>query len=154
VSVHAPNTIHMTNQPNSTRSSGPGLPDGTDDSDTFVLGGGNVGETVAARLDAAGHAAAHVDETYAATELPGYRGDPADLRTLRAAGLAPGATVFVSTPSDRRNLLIAQLVATTFENTRTVVLANARDRFELFADAGHEPVCATTALSEALVDSL
>lgn len=144
----------MSTQPNPTRSNGPELPDGTDDVDHFVLGGGRVGETLAARLGAAGHAVAHVDETYDTTEIPGYRGDPAEVRTLRAAGLSPGSTVFVATPSDKRNLLIAQLVATTFESTRTLVLANARDRFELFADAGHEPVCATSALSAALVDSL
>jgi len=120
----------------------------------YVLGGGHVGEVATRRLRAADHAAAHVDESYDSTEIPGLRGDPADLHTLREARVSDASTVIVAARRDRRNLLIAQLVSARFDVPEVVVLANAPDRLDAFAEAGHEPVCVTSAVSDALVGEL
>lgn len=119
----------------------------------FVLGGGHTGRAVARRLRANGHAVALIDETRHDSALPGTEGDPTDVRVLDDAGVERASRVIVASRSDRRNLLIAQLVRSRYDVDRVLVLANEPPRFDLFADAGHEPVCATTALSEALVET-
>lgn len=127
---------------------------GGSDSRYYVLGGGQLGAAVARRLRAAGHAVRVVDETHDRSDPEGYRGDPADPRTLKEAGIELASAVVVATESDSRNLLIAQLVRTHFEVRPVVVLANSPERRRTFAAVGHDPVCATTALSQALVDAL
>lgn len=120
----------------------------------YVLGGEHVGVAIARRLQAAGHSVTVVDEAYDSDEVPGLRGDPGDVRALREAGVSDGSTVVVATPSDSRNLLTAQLVRANFDVSEIVVLVNAPDRCDLFAEVGYEPVCATTTLSDGVVDSL
>lgn len=127
--------------------------EGVDEPACYVLGGEHVGTALARRLRTHG-AVCVVDESFDSSDSDGFRGDPTDVRTLEAAGVAAASTVVVATPSDRRNLLIAQLVRTAFEVSRVVVLVNAPDRFDLLEAAGHEPVCATTALADALVDTV
>lgn len=122
--------------------------------DVFVLGGAHLGRAVARQLGAAGHAVGVVDETHDPSESPGGRGDPADVAVLAEAGVADASTVVVATGRDRRNLLVAQLVRAHFDVPRVVVLSNDPDRLDPIADAGHDAVCATTALTEALVDRL
>jgi trk system potassium uptake protein TrkA len=120
----------------------------------YVLGGGPVGAAVARQLGAEGHSVAVVDESHDPETVPGVRGDPADVEVLAEAGVADAGTVVVATRSDRRNLLVAQLVRARFGVERTVVLTNVPDRMEPVAAAGHEPVCATTALATALTATL
>jgi trk system potassium uptake protein TrkA len=60
----------------------------------------------------------------------------------------------VATPFDARNLLVAGLVRTRFDVPRSVVLTNAPERVAAVSEAGHDPVRATAALSDALVDSV
>ena len=119
-----------------------------------VLGGGQVGVAVAQRLLDDGHAVRLVDEDYNHHEIPGYTGDPSDVRVLEEAEIAGASTVVVATQSDRRNLLVAQLVRAHFDVPRVVVLVNSPCRSALFEAAGHEPICATTVLSEALTKSV
>ena len=121
--------------------------DGVTDSEYCVLGGGSVGAAVARRLGRAGHAVTLIESTDGSE-----RGEPIDRRALDAAGISASSTVVVALPRDRQNLLAAQLVRARFGVDPVVVLANAPDRCELFASAGHEVVCATTVLSEALVE--
>jgi trk system potassium uptake protein TrkA len=132
----------------------PDRPTGRTEATHYVLGGGQVGVAVARRLLDDGHAVRLVDEDYDDHEIPGYHGDPADLGVLEAAGIAGTSTVVVATQSDRRNLLVAQLVRAHFDVARIVVLVNSPCRSALFEAAGHEPICATTALSEALTKSV
>ena len=120
----------------------------------YVLGGEHVGASVAQRLHAVGHSVTLVDETHDSDEIPGLRGDPGDVRALEEAGVSAASAVVVATPSDSRNLLTAHLVHARFDVSEIVVLVNTPDRYELFAEVGYEPVCATTALSDGLVDSL
>jgi trk system potassium uptake protein TrkA len=120
--------------------------------DYYVLGGGHVGALLARGLRDAGNAVRLVDERHEVDDVSTVRGDPGTLATLAAADIHPDATVVVATRDDGRNLRLAQLVRTQFDVERVRVLANAPDRYDAFADAGHEPVCATTALSDALAD--
>lgn len=118
----------------------------------YVLGGSHLGVAVAEGLRAAGHAPTIVDKSYAASDIPGLGEDPADLETLRAVDPPADSTVVVATSHDRRNLLIAQQVRAHFGVDSTLVLANTPDGYEVLEAAGHDPICATTALSEALLD--
>ncbi|CQR50598.1 MULTISPECIES: NAD(P)-binding protein [Haloferax] len=119
-----------------------------------VLGGGHLGSAVARHLRADGRAVRVVDELHDRSETDGVRGDPADVRTLTEADVASASTVVVATASDSRNLLIAQLVRARFDVEHVVVLVNTPDRFEMFADAGHQPVCATSVLSGTLAGAV
>jgi trk system potassium uptake protein TrkA len=124
------------------------------DAEYVVLGGGHVGASVARSLRASGHTVTVVDETHDPDDLPGVRGDPTDRRTLDAAGITDAATVVVAMPRDRRSLLVAGLVRANFGVTDVRVLVRTPERCDLVADAGHEPICATTALSDAVVADL
>jgi len=120
----------------------------------YVLGGGAVGAAVVRRLRNDDRRVELIDESYDDPELPGHRGDPADARVLEDAGVKEASTVVAATGSDARNLLIAQLVRCRFGVSDIVVRVNEPDRHDPLVAAGHEPVCATTALSEALVDTV
>lgn len=120
----------------------------------YILGGEHLGASLARRLQADGHPVNLVDETYDPDKIPGLQGNPESVRVLEDAGVSDASTVVVATPQDRRNLLIAQLVRAHLDVPNTIVLVNNPDRYDLIADAGHEPICATTVLSNALVDTL
>jgi trk system potassium uptake protein TrkA len=121
---------------------------------SYVLGGGRLGVAVARRLRTDGHEVELIDESNDPSEIPGRRGDPADVRVLEEAGVSDTSTVVVATRSDRRNFLIAQLVRANFDAARVVVLANTPDRYELIASAGHDPVCATSVLTDELAENV
>jgi len=127
---------------------------GREAAELFVLGGEHVGAAVARRLRAHGHDVALVDAVHEPSDIPVQQGNPADVRTLGEAGVSSASTVVVATPCDSRNLLVAQLARAHFDVSRVVVLASVPDRCELLTAAGHEPVCATTALSTEIVDKI
>ena len=123
-------------------------PDGCEEASHYVLGGAHVGTTIAEQLQAAGHRVAIVDGSYGSDDVPRFAGDPATIDVLVDAGVATASTVIVATRSDRRNLLIAQLVRSRFDVPEIIAFVNDPDRVPLFADAGHEPFCVTTAVTE------
>lgn len=120
--------------------------------DYYVLGGGALGVAVARRLREREHTAVVVDDTVSTADVPVVDAAPADTDALREAGLSAASTAIVATCSDERNLLVAQLVRARFDGLRVVVLANADGRVGVFADAGHEPVCVTSAISDAVAE--
>lgn len=120
----------------------------------YVLGGGNVGVSLANYLRHQGRSVLLVDESHESSDAPGRRGDPTDVGTLEDVGLSDDSTVVVATPSDTRNMLIAQLANARFDASRVIVLGNDPETLDAFEAAGHEPICATTALVETLGDSL
>jgi trk system potassium uptake protein TrkA len=122
--------------------------------DYVVLGGNHVGEAVAKRLQTAGSTVRVVTEVPRETTLPSVDGDPAKLSTLEDATVADAGTVIVATDTDARNLLVAQLVRANFDVPRVFVLTNQPDRVDSVDAAGHEPVCATTAIADAVVEEL
>jgi len=124
------------------------------DHEYVVLGGGHVGAAVARHLRRAGHAVTVVDETHDPADVPGIRGDPTDRGTLDAAGITDSATVVVAMPQDGLSLLVAQLVRVHFGVDDVRILVQTPDQCDVVADAGHEAICATTALSDAVVAEL
>jgi Trk K+ transport system NAD-binding subunit len=111
-----------------------------------------VGLAIAERLQTDGEAVVVVDEAYDAADVPGVAGSPTDVDLLAESGLEAASTAIVATRSDARNLLVAQLARTHFDVSRTVVLVHDPERLASLAEAGHEPVCATAALSETITD--
>ncbi|AUV82470.1 potassium transporter TrkA [Salinigranum rubrum] len=120
----------------------------------YILGGDHVGVAIAEQLEANGHRIAIVDESYDSHDIPGFVGDPSAPDALSESGVGAASTVVVATRSDRRNLLIAQLVRARFDVPRVITLVNDPDRLSLFVDAGHEPFCVTTALSETVGEAI
>jgi len=120
----------------------------------YVLGGNHVGEAVARRLHDDGRDVAVITEGPTASDVRCIRGDPTELATLEAADVPDASTVVVAGRSDARNLLVAQLVRSNFEVPRVVVLTNDPDVLDPVDQAGHDPVCATTAIADAVHDEL
>lgn len=129
-------------------------PEPVADADVCVLGGGPLGAAVARRLQTSGRAVVLLDESIDDDDLSVIRIDPTDAAALNGAALKRDAVVVVATPSDRRNLLAAQLVRAHFDVERIVVLTNHPDRVEAMADVGHDVVCATELLADGLVAHL
>jgi trk system potassium uptake protein TrkA len=119
----------------------------------FVIADDHVGSTVARGLQADDRTVYLVTKSDEPSEVPGIQADPTDIKTLHEAGVAD-TSVVVATLSDRRNSLISQLVYTHFDVSKVVVLVISPNRLTLFAEAGHDPVCATTALSDPLINTV
>lgn len=120
----------------------------------YILGGEHLGASLAQRLHADGHPVDLIDGTCDPDGVSGLRGNPESVRVLEDAGISDTSTVVVAASQDRRNLLIAQLDRAHLDVPDTIVLVNDPDRDDLIADAGHEPIRATTVLSDAFGDTL
>ena len=113
---------------------------------THVVLGDARSDVIARRLRADGHTTAVVSGTHE------QRDGVTDPETLADAGVGDATTVIVATRSDSRNLLVAQLVRAHFDVPRLLVLVNDPDRTTALAEAGHEPVCVASAVSESVVE--
>lgn len=141
-------------QPKRTRFTSANPPPGESPPEYFVLGGDHLGASIARRLHADGHAVVLIDETRNPDDVPGLRGDPSDVEVLEDAGVEDASTVVVATPRDSLNLLVAQHLRSRFDVPEVFVLVHAPDRREILAETGHEPICVTSLLSEALLDTI
>lgn len=113
-----------------------------------VLGDGALGDALHSRLAEDGLDVARFDGTLSSadeTAAPAVdaRWDP----PIDSAG-----TAIVATASDARNLLVAQRLRARCDVDRVVVVTNSPDRVDAIAAAGHDPLCATTVLADALAD--
>jgi trk system potassium uptake protein TrkA len=124
----------------------------TDDSSErcYILGGTHLGVAVARQLHAVGHDVTLVAADADADDFRTLQGDPRNLTVLTDAGVAGASVVVVATPDDGQNLLVAQLVKTCFGVADVFVVVHAPDRSDLVAAAGHEPICATSVLADAV----
>lgn len=120
----------------------------------FVLGDDHVSTAIADQLHENGHRVVIVNESYDRPHLTGITGDPADVTVLNESGVAAASTVIVAASTDSRTLLIAQLVRAHFDVPRVITIVSDPDRLSLFEAAGHEPFCATSALTTTLLDSV
>jgi Trk K+ transport system NAD-binding subunit len=118
----------------------------------YVLGGGEVGVSIARELRDRDRTVVLVDESADLPEVPTLRASPTDVGALAEAGVTDSSTVIVATRSDSRNLLIAQLVRAHFSVSRTVVVTNTSSRRDAFHAAGHDPVCVGTILADEIVE--
>jgi trk system potassium uptake protein TrkA len=119
-----------------------------------VLGDDHLGATIANRLHAEGREILLIHENRNPDSVPGLQGDPSDVAVMEVAGVDEASTVVVATSRDSRNFLIAQHLQSRFDVRETIVLVHTPDRCDLFADVGHEPICATSVLSEALLETI
>jgi len=127
----------------------------------IVVGCGRVGATVAADLDARGHAVTIIDQSTGAFDrLPStfggnaVRGDGTDEDTLRRAG-AEGADVFLAlTEGDNRNVMAAQLAAEALAIPQIVAKINDPFRAEAYAELGVATICRTDLMGHALLSHL
>lgn len=124
------------------------------DEDTVIIGGdGAVGETLAGRL--AGVSVVFFDEDEHAVERAAEAGadarvaDPSEAATLDREGIEEVDIAIVASHEDGRNLLVAQLLRLR-RAERVIALVNDPANLDAFAEAGIEPVCASTALAGAL----
>ncbi|PSQ05500.1 potassium transporter TrkA [Halobacteriales archaeon QS_6_71_20] len=122
-----------------------------DEQPYYVLGGRAMSRSLARRLRAKGHDVELLGGTNGANS---GTGDAVESDATATAAVPPGSTVVVATRSDGRNLRVANLLRARADVDRVLVLVNSPGRVEAFSEAGHEPVCATTALSKTLVDCL
>lgn len=128
--------------------------DGTPNASHYILGGGPVAIAIAEELQARGHQVIVVDDSYEADDIPVFNGNPAAKEILAESGVDDASRVIVATRSDRRNLLIAQLVRAGFDVEDVVVFVHDPDRAPIFADAGHEPFCVTSALVDGFGETI
>jgi trk system potassium uptake protein TrkA len=140
----------MNNAPDSQSTSS----DPHDETPCYVLGGGSNGAALAGHLRTDDRSVCFVDDWNHTTEIPTITGDPSELRVLETIEMPPSAVVIVASRSDERNLLIAQLVRTTFDVARIYVVTNQPERTDPIADAGYEPLCVTTAVYETLSNTV
>jgi trk system potassium uptake protein TrkA len=131
-----------------------GRSDSDEHPEYYVLGGQDLGVSLTRQRQEDGCAASFVDELPTPATIQGYHGDPGDAAVLADAGIDASSVVIVLTPTDSRNLLIAQLVRTRFGVADVFVLVNRPERYDLVAEAGCEPISGTSARSGMLSDSL
>jgi len=122
--------------------------------DCYVLGGGHVGASITRQLLAADLSVTLVEESHDPDDVPVHRGDPGDIGVLADAGVGDATAVVVAAERDSRGLLIAQLVRSHFGVDEAFVVVHSPERYDVIAEVGHRPICATSALSEAVVANL
>jgi Trk K+ transport system NAD-binding subunit len=126
--------------------------------DTVVIGGdGAVGERLACRLADGSAGIVFLDADDRAVERASEAGaearvaDPSKAATFDRENVEEATTAVVASRKDGSNLLVAQLLRLR-RTDRVIALVNDPANVEAFAEAGIEPVCATTALSSALAE--
>ena len=127
-------------------------------SEILVTGGdGSVGTALARRLARGSAVVLFLDEDERAVERAAAAGadvrlaDPSEAATLDREEIESMGTAIVASRTDRRNLLIAQLLRLR-RTERVIALVNDPGNVDAFAAAGIEPVCAATTLASALAE--
>jgi Trk K+ transport system NAD-binding subunit len=99
-----------------------------------------------------GQSVTMVNETDTSDTVAVIQGSPTDIELLIESGLGTAKSVIIGTQSDARNFLIAQLVRAHFDVPQITVLVYDPERLSAVAEAGHEPLCVTTVVSETVVE--
>lgn len=121
-------------------------PSNTLNKNKFILGDGKLGLKIAQLLKKDGHTVNIVNKTYESNDIPGTKGDPTNIDTLKKAGLEKASIVIIVTQSDTRNFLIAQQLHVHFNIPKIIVLVNNPKLLTAHTKAGHKPLCVSTAL--------
>ena len=106
----------------------------------IIVGGGQVGRSLADRLEDRGENVVIIEEDETAVELvrnAGYAtviGDGTDTDILREAGAANAKTVVAATGDDDANLLVSQLAKSKFDIEKVIARANDSDNVEAFEE--------------------
>jgi NhaP-type Na+/H+ or K+/H+ antiporter len=122
----------------------------------IIVGGGQVGQSLATRLEDRGENVVIVEEQEEIVEAArneGFAvvwGDGTDTDVLREAGAANAKTVVAATGDDDANLLVAQLSSSKFDVDRVLARANDPDNVEAFEDLGVRTISSALATAWAL----
>jgi len=127
-------------------------PPGTPMIRTLIVGGDHVGGRLAIRLADVDTVQYLDDDPVDATEagVVGREIDITDRRQLERVGLDDVETVVVASETDSVNLLVSQLIRTSFDVDRVIVRINDPRNRSLFETTGVETVCVVDALARAL----
>ena len=128
---------------------------------TVIIGADETARLLAERLAGAGEAISIIDtdkencsEAQNIKDANVYCKDATDVDVLKAAGVPQAKSVIVATPSDKVNILVAQVIRSNFGDIRIVARANTTSNISAFREAGIEtmsPVQASVAILENMV---
>ncbi|EMA34841.1 cation:proton antiporter [Haloarcula japonica] len=122
----------------------------------IIVGGGQVGRALAARLEDRGENVVIIEEEEEIVERArndGYAveiGDGTDTDVLRSAGAENAKTVVAATGDDDANLLVSQLASSKFGVERVIARANNPDNVEAFEDLGVRTISSAMATAWAI----
>ena len=121
-----------------------------------IVGGGQVGRSLAERLEDRGENVVIIDNDEPTIErVRGvghtvHIGDGTSTEVLEAAGAENAKTLVAATGDDDANLLIAQLAHSTFDIERLIARVNTAENVSAFEDLGIETVSPTLATAWAI----
>jgi Trk K+ transport system NAD-binding subunit len=122
----------------------------------IIVGGGQVGRSLAERLEDRGENVVIVEQSEGVVEAArneGFAvvwGDGTDTDILREAGAANAKTVVAATGNDDANLLVAQLSSSKFDVEKVLARANNPNNVEAFEDLGVRTISSALATAWAL----
>jgi Trk K+ transport system NAD-binding subunit len=108
----------------------------------IIVGGGQVGRSLATRLEDRGENVVIIEQDEQVVERArneGFKvqvGNGTDTDVLRSAGIENAKTVVAATGDDDVNLLVAQLSSSKFNVDRIIARANNTDNVDAFEDLG------------------
>ncbi|WP_255150980.1 cation:proton antiporter domain-containing protein [Halorarius halobius] len=126
----------------------------------LVIGGGQVGRSLAERLEDRGENVVIIedDETQVEVARNGghtvHIGDGTDTEVLRAAGADNARIVVAATGDDDVNLLVAQLASSKFDVETILARANNPDNVEAFEDLGVRTISSALATAQAIDNAI
>ncbi|WP_440988518.1 cation:proton antiporter domain-containing protein [Haloarchaeobius baliensis] len=122
----------------------------------LIIGGGQVGRSLADRLDDRGENVVIIEQNPEIVELAReagftvHKGDGTDTDVLRAAGADNAKIVVAATGDDDANLLVAQLANSKFSVDTVIARANNSDNVEAFEDLGVRTISSAMATAWAI----
>jgi NhaP-type Na+/H+ or K+/H+ antiporter len=122
----------------------------------LIIGSGQVGREVAARLEDRGENVVVIENDETAIErarsegLTVHIGDGTNIDTLRSAGIENAKIVVAATGNDEVNLFVGQQATTNFDVEQVLCRANDPDNVEAFEDLGVDTVSSTHATSQVI----
>ena len=124
----------------------------------IIIGAGNVGRTLARRLEDRGENVVLIEqdvnnvETARNAGLTVHHGDGTDTEVLRSAGAENAKIVATTTGDDDVNLLVAQLTDSKFSPETILARVNNPDNVDAFEDLGVRAISAVDATAMAFDD--
>jgi len=122
----------------------------------LIIGGGQVGRSLADRLDDRGENVVIIEKNPEIVEVAReagftvHKGDGTDTDVLRAAGADNAKIVVAATGDDDANLLVAQLANSKFSVDTVIARANNSDNVEAFEDLGVRTISSAMATAWAI----
>ncbi|GAB6860703.1 cation:proton antiporter [Haloplanus litoreus] len=124
----------------------------------IIIGAGNVGRTLARRLEGRGENVVLIERDVNTVEkarnegLTVHHGDGTDTEVLRSAGAENAKIVATTTGDDDVNLLVAQLADSKFSPETILARVNNPDNVDAFEDLGVRAISSTEATAMAFDD--